>query len=113
MSITLTSQAANKIREIAANDESTGDNWRLRAKVVGGGCAGFSYDLSFENNDQHDESDDTFVTENITIVVDALSINYVDGTVISYVENGLYGEGFKFENPNSKGSCGCGSSFSA
>src|SRR6185437_4398188 len=86
--ITITPKAAEKVLEIAAAEELQGQGLRLR--VIGGGCAGFPYDLYF----------------------DPLSYQYLDGTEIDYVE-GLHGSGFKFGNPNVKSTCGCGSSFSA
>jgi iron-sulfur cluster insertion protein len=107
--ITITEKAAGKVREIAEAENLMGQG--LRLKVVGGGCAGFSYDLYFEDKIDP-ESDEQFESNGVKLYVDQSSYHYLEGTEIDYVE-GLHGAGFKFNNPNSKGSCGCGSSFSA
>ena len=77
-------------------------------RVVGGGCAGFSYDLYFE--DKVGDMDEQFESQGVKLYVDPMSYQYLEGVEIDYIE-GLHGAGFKFNNPNSKGSCGCGSSF--
>lgn len=107
MSITLTQKAAEKVLEISEAEDLTGQGLRLR--VVGGGCAGFSYDLYFE--DTPTEMDEQFVDKGIKLYVDPLSYQYLEGTEIDYVES-LHGSGFKFGNPNVSSTCGCGSSFS-
>lgn len=104
--ITLTQDAAQKIFEIAK--EEGVDKKSLRVKVIGGGCSGFSYDLFFEENDPL-PMDETFVSHGVTIVVDPLSFQYLDGSEIIYVETYM-GAGFKFINPNITSSCACGSS---
>ena len=103
----LTSVAATKVNEIreAEGIEAT---MALRLRVVGGGCAGFSYDLYF---DEPAEVDRQFEVQGVRCVVDEMSLMYLVGTEIDYVE-GLQGAGFKFNNPNVKSTCGCGSSFS-
>jgi iron-sulfur cluster insertion protein len=106
--ITITEKAAVKVREIAESENLLGQGLRLR--VVGGGCAGFSYDLYFEDN--IGDMDEQFESNGVKLYIDPMSYQYLEGTEIDYVE-GLHGAGFKFNNPNSKGSCGCGSSFSA
>src|SRR5678815_1053464 len=106
--ITITEKAADKVKEIADAEALQGQGLRLR--VVGGGCSGFSYDLYFE--DQPTDMDETFQANGVNLYIDPLSYQYLDGTEIDYVE-GLHGSGFKFNNPNVKGTCGCGSSFSA
>jgi iron-sulfur cluster insertion protein len=106
--ISLTDKAAEKVREIRQS-ENLGDQG-LRVRVVGGGCSGFTYDLYFE--DQVSDMDQTFEMGDIKIHVDMMSYQYLEGTQIDYVE-GLHGAGFKFLNPKSKGTCGCGSSFKA
>lgn len=106
--ITITDTAAAKVKEIAEAESLLGQGLRLR--VVGGGCSGFSYDLYFE--DKPTDMDETFNSKGVDLYVDPLSFQYLDGTEIDYVET-LHGSGFKFTNPNIKGSCGCGSSFSA
>jgi iron-sulfur cluster insertion protein len=107
-SVTITPKAAGKVKEIAEAENLVGQGLRLR--VVGGGCAGFTYDLYFE--DKVGEMDEQFESEGVKLYVDPMSFQYLEGVEIDYVE-GLHGAGFKFNNPNSKGSCGCGSSFSA
>jgi iron-sulfur cluster assembly accessory protein len=103
----ITAVAATKVNEIRAA-EAIEPNMALRLRVVGGGCAGFSYDLYF---DEPAEVDRQFEVEGVKCVVDEMSLMYLVGTEIDYVE-GLQGAGFKFQNPNVKSTCGCGSSFS-
>ena len=103
----ITAVAANKVNEIRqAEGIEAGDALRLR--VVGGGCAGFSYDLYF---DKPTEVDRQFEVAGVQCIVDEMSLMYLVGTEVDYVE-GLQGAGFKFQNPNVKSTCGCGSSFS-
>ena len=103
--ITITDKAAAKVKEIATAESLEGQGLRLR--VIGGGCAGFTYDLYFE--DKPTDMDEQFEDRGIKLYVDPLSYQYLDGTEIDYVE-GVHGSGFKFNNPNVTGSCGCGSS---
>jgi iron-sulfur cluster assembly accessory protein len=103
----LSEVAADKVREIR-DAESIEPHYALRVKVMGGGCSGFQYDLYF---DEHIEGDYVFENNGITLVIDQMSFMYLMGTEIDYVE-GLQGAGFKFVNPNTTGSCGCGSSVS-
>ena len=106
--IYLTDKAAEKVKEIAKAEGLEGQG--LRVQVKGGGCSGFQYDLYFD--EKPTDMDQVFDSHGIAIVVDPLSLQYLEGTRVDYVE-GLHGAGFKFENPNVKGTCGCGSSFSA
>src|SRR5437763_9734105 len=103
----LTAKAAEKVKEIQSA-EGIEPNYGLRLRVVGGGCSGFAYDLYF---DQVTEMDRTFDSHGVKLVVDQMSLQYLAGTTVDYVE-GLQGAGFKFGNPNVKSTCGCGSSFS-
>jgi iron-sulfur cluster insertion protein len=103
----ITPVAATKVNEIR-DAEGIEANMALRLRVVGGGCAGFSYDLYF---DEAAEVDRQFEIQGVKVVVDEMSLMYLVGTEIDYVE-GLQGAGFKFNNPNVKSTCGCGSSFS-
>ncbi len=105
--ITITDKAAQKVKEIALAEQLDGQGLRLR--VIGGGCSGFSYDLYFE--EKPGDMDETFESNGVNLFVDPLSVQYLDGTEIDYVET-LSGSGFKFNNPNVQGTCGCGSSFS-
>ena len=102
----ITPVAATKVNEIREAEGIEG-NMALRLRVVGGGCAGFSYDLYF---DEPAEVDRQFEVQGVRCVVDEMSLMYLVGTEIDYVE-GLQGAGFKFQNPNVKSTCGCGSSF--
>ncbi len=106
--ITLTEKASEKVKEIQAAENLQGQGLRLR--VIGGGCSGFSYDLFFD--DETTDMDETFETRGIPVYIDQMSLTYLEGTEIDYVE-GLYGAGFKFNNPVAKSPCGCGSSFNA
>lgn len=105
--IAVTEKAAIKIKEIS---ESEGiGHLNIRLKVIGGGCAGFSYDMFYEDNVS--PMDETEEAHGVTLVIDPLSYQYLDGVEVDYVENHI-GSGFKFINPNVKSTCGCGSSFS-
>ena len=105
--VLITPGAAAKVNEIR-DAEAIEPNMALRLRVVGGGCAGFSYDLYF---DEPAEVDRTLTIAGVKVIVDEMSLMYLAGTEIDYVE-GLQGAGFKFNNPNVKSTCGCGSSFS-
>lgn len=85
-------------------------NHGLRVAVVGGGCSGFQYHLSFDHTAR---PDDTIVDQHgVRLFIDSTSFEYLRGMTIDYV-TGLHGAGFKFLNPNATRTCGCGSSFSA
>lgn len=104
--VNLTERAAEKVREIRTS-ENIEDTYGLRLRVVGGGCSGFTYDLYFDQKTQLDKEYGSF---GVQLVVDQMSLQYLRGTEVDYVE-GLQGAGFKFNNPNVKSTCGCGSSF--
>ena len=105
--ITLTPNAVTKVKEIMAQQNPVPSG--LRVGVVGGGCSGFSYSMSFENG--AGMMDKTFDMDGLKVYVDGTSVMYLNGCVVDYVET-LEGAGFKFENPNVKSTCGCGSPFS-
>src|SRR5262245_41699742 len=105
--INLTPTAVSKVKEIMATQDPIPAG--LRIGVVGGGCSGFSYNMSFEN--QQGMMDKVFTFDGLKVFVDATSVMYLNGCVVDYVET-LEAAGFKFENPNVKSTCGCGSSFS-
>jgi len=105
--LNLTPNAIKKVKEIMSQQNPTPAG--LRVGVVGGGCSGFSYSMSFENN--AGMMDKTYDFEGLKVFVDATSAMYLNGCSVDYVET-LEGAGFKFENPNVKSTCGCGSSFS-
>jgi iron-sulfur cluster assembly accessory protein len=105
--LTLTPSAAAKVREIMATQDPLPAG--LRIGVVGGGCSGFQYSMSFEN--QAGMMDKVFNFDDLKVFVDATSVMYLNGCIVDYVET-LEAAGFKFENPQVKSTCGCGSSFS-
>ncbi len=106
--IQLSERARDKVREIQKAESL--ENQGLRVRVIGGGCSGFTYDLFFDDEINQDV-DEVFESNGIPVYIDMMSLTYLDGTEIDYVE-GLYGAGFKFNNPAAKSTCGCGSSFS-
>lgn len=85
------------------------DGLMLRIVVNGGGCSGFTYGFDFDDTLKDD--DKTFETDGVKVVVDDASLEFIDGSVLNYVES-LGGNHFQLENPNATSSCGCGSSFS-
>ena len=105
--VSLTPSAVAKVKEIMAQQSPVPAG--LRIGVVGGGCSGFSYNMTFENT--AGMMDKSFDFDGLKVYVDATSVMYLNGCTVDYVET-LEGAGFKFENPNVKSTCGCGSSFS-
>jgi len=106
--VQLTTKAVEKVREILDTQEPKPSG--LRIAVVGGGCSGFSYSMAFENTPNM--LDKTYNYEGLKVFIDQASLLYLDGVEVDFVES-LEGSGFKFNNPNVKSTCGCGSSFSA
>lgn len=105
--VQLTEKAVAKVREILdTQDPKPGG---LRIAVVGGGCSGFNYSMAFENTPNL--LDKTYQYNGLKVFIDQASLLYLDGVEVDYVET-LEGAGFKFNNPNVKTTCGCGSSFS-
>jgi iron-sulfur cluster insertion protein len=103
-------ESAAEMAKVARQREGLGADHGLRVAVVGGGCSGFQYSLSF---DAQPRPDDTVIEQHgVRLFVDATSAPYLKGMIIDYV-SGLHGAGFKFINPNATRTCGCGSSFSA
>ena len=105
--LTLTPQAVAKVREIMATQDPLPAG--LRSGGEGGGCSGFQYSMAFEN--QPGMMDKIFNFEDLKVYVDATSLMYLKGCTVDYVET-LEAAGFKFDNPQVKSTCGCGSSFS-
>lgn len=105
--LTFTDSAANKVRTLL--EEEQNDKLKLRVFITGGGCAGFSYGFTFDE----DVAEDDTVVENsgVTLVVDPMSFQYLAGAEVDYKE-GLQGSQFSVRNPNATTTCGCGSSFS-
>lgn len=106
--IQLTENAVGKVTEILSMQDPKPAG--LRIAVVGGGCSGFSYSMAFET--QPSMLDKTYNFGDLKVFIDQASMLYLDGAEVDYVE-GLEGSGFKFNNPQVKSTCGCGSSFSA
>ena len=104
--VVLTSKAVSKVKEIMGQQNPVPAG--LRVGVVGGGCSGFSYSMSFEN--APGMMDKVFDMDGLKVYVDATSVMYLNGCIVDYLET-IEGAGFKFENPNVKSTCGCGSSF--
>ena len=103
--ITVTEAAARRVSEFIAK---RGRGVGLRLGVRTSGCSGMAYKLEFA--DEVEEGDLTFVDHGVTVLVDAKSLPYLDGMELDFTREGL-NEGFKFNNPNVKNSCGCGESF--
>ncbi len=106
--VTLTPKAAEKVKEFLAEQQKP--HYGLRMAVIGGGCSGFQYDVGIEESPAED--DHVFESNGVKIFIDPMSAQYLKNTELDYVET-MAGSGFKFNNPNAKKSCGCGSSFSA
>ena len=106
-SIIFTETAASKVSELIT--EENNPELKLRVYVTGGGCSGFQYGFTF---DEEVNEDDTLVVKNgVTVLVDAMSVQYLNGAEIDYTD-GLQGSQFVIRNPNASTTCGCGSSFS-
>jgi iron-sulfur cluster assembly protein len=105
--ITLTERAATELRELMSSQEKS--HAALRIWVAGGGCSGLSYGMALDEN-QPEEGDEIFETDGVKVLVDNVSLGYMMGASVDYVDDVL-GGGFKIENPNATSSCGCGSSF--
>jgi iron-sulfur cluster assembly protein len=105
MSLSITPTAAERVKNFLSK---RGKGYGLRVGVKTNGCSGLSYVLEFV--DDVEDSDEVFEENGVKIVVDKKSLIYLDGTQLDYTREGL-NEGFKFSNPNEKGQCGCGESF--
>jgi iron-sulfur cluster insertion protein len=105
--ITITDLAQTKIKDLLI--EENNPKLSLRTFVQGGGCSGFSYGFTFDE-EQH-EDDFEVIMDDYKLLVDAMSMQYLQGAVIDYKED-LSGSSFSIKNPNAVSQCGCGSSFS-
>ncbi len=105
--IVLTAKAVEMVKDAMQREGLTGHG--IRVGVMGGGCAGFQYSMDFEQTAR--DGDVTFEQDGVKLYVDPMSSMYLQGVTIDYVV-GLQGAGFKFNNPNARTTCGCGSSFS-
>jgi iron-sulfur cluster insertion protein len=106
--IDFTAAAAAKVRELIREEGNPA--LKLRVYIQGGGCSGFQY--GFEFDEQQNEDDFSVATDEVTLLVDPLSLQYLVGAQVDYTES-LHGAQFVIRNPNAKTTCGCGSSFSA
>lgn len=106
--IQLSERAVSKVKELLMTDNKNG--YGLRVAVQGGGCSGFQYGLTFDNEQK--PNDNVLDFDGLKVYVDPMSGMYLEGVKIDYIES-LEGSGFKIENPNATGSCGCGQSFQA
>ena len=104
-SITLTAAAAERIKQIVSAEAG---KTALRISVTGGGCSGFQYE--FEVADSANDDDHVIERDGATVLIDAISLVYVLGTEIDFVDD-LIGANFQLNNPNATASCGCGTSF--
>ncbi len=104
--ITMTSAAAERIKDIISDEP---DKSALRISVSGGGCSGFQYEFDLENDFKDDDL--KVEKEGSTILIDSMSIIYLFGSEIDFVDD-LIGASFQINNPNATASCGCGTSFS-
>ena len=107
-SINLSARAIQKVRDLVTEEEN--EQLKLRVFITGGGCSGFQYGFTF---DEITNEDDTTMTKNgVSLLIDAMSYQYLTGSEIDYKED-LQGAQFVIKNPNATSTCGCGSSFSA
>ncbi len=105
MPITLTPRATEELNGLLAERP----NSALRVWVQGGGCSGLSYGMALDDQPSED-GDQEFTDQGVKIIVDAMSLRYMDGSTVDYVDDD-FGGGFKIDNPNAVSGCGCGSSF--
>ena len=106
-SINLSANAVRKVQQLVADEENA--SLKLRVYITGGGCSGFQYGFSFDENAAED---DTAIEEGgVTLLVDPMSFQYLVGSEVDYTE-GLEGSRFVVNNPNATTTCGCGASFS-
>ncbi|MCH7981365.1 MAG: iron-sulfur cluster insertion protein ErpA [Proteobacteria bacterium] len=104
--LVFTDAAANKVSELIQDEDNP--NLKLRVFVSGGGCSGFQYGFTFDENIE--EGDSQVENQGVTLIVDPMSVQYLMGAEIDYTED-LSGAQFVIRNPNASTTCGCGSSF--
>lgn len=109
MPINLTERAATELKELMTSQDKSGS--ALRVWVAGGGCSGLSYGMALDDAAAED-GDVVFEHDGLKIFVDGLSLQYMDGSEVDYIDD-MMGGGFKISNPNAVSTCGCGSSFKA
>ena len=108
--LNISASAAAEVKKFMASEEDLPETAGLRVRVVPGGCSGFQYSLNIEEESR--QGDFIVEQQDVRLFVDMFSAQYLSGVTIDYTSN-MMGSGFTFENPNSTGGCGCGSSFSA
>ena len=108
VSIRLTDRANEQVKRFIEQEQVPLETAGLRVAVLPGGCSGFKYGLNVEERPLDDDM--VVETQGLRVFVDAFSAQYLDGVTIDYVTT-IQGAGFTFDNPQSKGGCGCGSSF--
>jgi iron-sulfur cluster insertion protein len=108
--INVTETAAEKINELLTEENRLGSG--LRVFVQGGGCSGFQYGLMIDEGQGDPASDSVFEVNGVRLFVDPISLRYLKGAEVDFVDNNM-GGGFTIKNPNAKSTCGCGSSFQA
>jgi iron-sulfur cluster insertion protein len=106
MSLTLTNTAADKIRGLLESEDNSALN--LRIFVSGGGCSGFQYGFTFD--DEIKDNDEVVDSHGVKLLVDQMSLELIDGAEVDY-QSSVNGESFVIRNPNAGSSCGCGKSF--
>jgi iron-sulfur cluster assembly accessory protein len=104
-----TEEAAGRLAKLR-DDKELDDTYALRVFVAGGGCSGLQYGMTFD--DEFREGDTEFVAHGLRVLVDQVSGGYLAGSTVDYIDS-IMGGGFKIDNPNSAGGCGCGKSFRA
>jgi len=109
MNINLTTAAAEKVKGILEQEKENIPQGGLRIYVQGGGCSGFSYGMVL---DEAADGDEVFEAAGVKVIVDPMSLRYLEGAEVDYKED-LMGGGFAIKNPNATSTCGCGHSFSA
>ena len=105
--ITLSARAATELKDLIASQEKP--NAALRVWVAGGGCSGLQYGMALDDGEP-EEGDNVYEDQGVKVYIDGLSLQHMEGSSVDYVDDTL-GGGFKIENPNATGTCGCGSSF--
>lgn len=108
--LVLTDRAAEEVNKFITTEQVPPETAGLRVSVLPGGCSGFKYSLNIEERALEDDS--VLELNGIRLFVDGFSMQYLNGVTVDYVSS-MQGSGFTFNNPNSTGGCGCGSSFTA
>ena len=105
--ITISERAVTELKDLMSTQAK--QSAALRVWVAGGGCSGLSYGMALDDGDP-EEGDQIFEQDGVKMYIDGLSLNYMEGSTVDFVDDAL-GGGFKIENPNATSTCGCGSSF--